>query len=323
MSVTIEVLDPADHGAFAEFHDVYLRSNDQPYDQPWLAEELLVFLIGDEYLRYDALVARDGETVVGVAMAELPERDNVSTAFAEVWVPPELRRRGYGTALLERLELRIGEDGRNLVLTETLRAIDAETSSGREFMMACGYQPDTTNVQRELSLPAAIEAAEPRDGYTLAAWRGLPPAPWIDQYARLRSLLNQEAPSGETQLENEYWDADRLRLEVDQWKRQRRTAQVVVAVAPDGTLAGHTQLLFPASSSEVYQWDTLVLPEHRGHGLGLLLKQQAMAEAADLLEGRRRVVTWNDAQNDHMIAVNERLGYRATAWADQWAKHLG
>lgn len=323
MSVTIEVLDPADHGAYTEFYEVYARANDRPYDQPWSAEELLVSLVGDEYRRQDALVAREGETVVGVALAELPERDNVDTAFAEVWVPAELRRRGHGTALLERLEQRIAEDGRTQVLTETLRGVGDETSSGREFMLARGYRPDTMNVQRELALPWTPQEVDLRDGYTLRAWRGLPPGDWLDQYAHLRALLNQEAPSGETQLENEYWDADRLRLEVDQWKRQRRVAQVVVAVAPDGTLAGHTQLLFPTGSPEVYQWDTLVLPEHRGHGLGLALKQQAMREAADLLEGRARIVTWNDAQNDHMIAVNESLGYRPTAYADQWVKHLG
>lgn len=322
MSVTIEVLDPTDHGAYTEFHDVYLRSNDRAYDQPWSVDELQVLLVGDEYTRNDSLVLREGEVAVAVALAELPERDNVESAFAEVWVPPELRRRGYGTALLERLELRVREDGRAKVLTETLRGIDEATGSGKEFMVARGYRPDTTIMQRELSLPAEVPPAEPRDGYELTGWRGVPPARWVDQYANLRALLNQEAPSGETQLENEYWDADRLAHEVDQWKRMRRTGQTVVAVAPDGTLAGHTQLLFSSNSTEVYQWDTLVLSEHRGHGLGLALKRHAMHEAADLLEGRRRIVTWNDAQNQHMIAVNEELGYRATAWADQWVKDL-
>ncbi|MET1132864.1 MAG: GNAT family N-acetyltransferase, partial [Aeromicrobium sp.] len=294
--MTIEVLDPTDHGSFVDFHDVYRRSNERPIDQPWSSDELRVLLLGDEYTRCDSLILRDGETAVAVALAELPERDNADTAFAEVWVPPELRRRGHGTVLLERLELRVAEDGRDQVLTETLRPIEDETGAGREFMLARGYRFDTQNVQRELSVPADVPPADPRDGYTLAAWRGSPPQQWLEQYAHLRELLNQEAPSGETQLENEYWDPDRLLHEVDQWKRQRRVAQTVVAVAPDGTLAGHTQLLFPADSTEVYQWDTLVLPEHLGHGLGLSIKRQAMREASDLLAGRSRVVTWNDAQ---------------------------
>lgn len=322
MTVTLEVLDPTDHGTFVEFCDVYLRAQERSIDQPWSPDELRVMLVGDEYVHRDALLARDGENVVGVAMAELPERDNVTTAYVEVFVPPELCRRGYGSALLERLEMRAAEDGRDRALAETLRPVDDPTGPGREFALACGYRPDTTNVQRELALPAPTPPADVAEGYALVAWRGMPPDRWVDEYATLRSLLNQEAPSGETRLENEFWDADRIRLEVDQWRRERRVAQTVVAVTDDGRLAGHTQLLFPADSTEVYQWDTLVLPEHRGHGLGLALKRQAMREAADLLEGRSRVVTWNDAQNEHMIAVNEAMGYRATAWADQWVKSL-
>jgi GNAT superfamily N-acetyltransferase len=322
MAVMIEALDPTDHGSFVEFHDVYSRANERDIDQPWSPDELQVLLIGDEYQRNDSLMAREGEVVVGVALAELPERDNVTTAYAEVWVPPELRRRGYGSALLERLEQRVAQDGREQILTETLRPIDDESASGRDFMLARGYALDTTLVQRQLDLPADPGRADLTHEYRLVGWRASPPPQWREDYARLRALLNQEAPSGEVQLENEYWDPDRLLHEVDQWRRQRRVAQTVVAVAPDGRLAGHTQLLFPQGSPEVFQWDTLVLPEHRGHGLGLALKRQAMVEAGDLLEGRRRIVTWNDAQNEHMIAVNETLGYRATAWADQWVKHL-
>lgn len=64
-----------------------------------------------------------------------------------------------------------------------------------------------------------------------------------------------------------------------------REMQVVVARAPDGSLAGHTQLAFPADGTEVYQWDTLVRSEHRGHGLGLALRIRAMEAFSDLLEG--------------------------------------
>src|SRR5690606_31893532 len=138
--------------------------------------------VGDEYLRSDALVARVGEAVVGVALAELPERDNVTTAYAEVWVPPALRRRGYGTALLERLEQRVAEDGREQVLTETLRPIGDETASGRDFMLASGYGLDTTLVQRQLDLPAELLQAEVAPGYRLVGWRAAPPPQWREEY---------------------------------------------------------------------------------------------------------------------------------------------
>lgn len=322
MAVTLETPDPTDHGAFSEFSDVYLRANERRIDVPWLPPELQVVLAGDEYVRTDVVQARDGDVVVAVGWAELPERDNTEVAFIEIAVPPEYRRRGYGTAVLDWLGSRAAEDGRSTMLAETTRPCDDETGPGREFALARGFVFDTINAQRELTLPADPAPADPRDGYTLAAWRGDIPPQWLDEYAALRSLLNQEAPSGEFELENEFWDADRLRLEVDQWWRQHRVAQTVAAVAPDGTLAGHTQLVFPKNSGEVYQWDTLVLPDHRGHGLGLALKRQAMIEAADLLADRTRILTWNDMRNDPMIAVNEELGYRLTAWSDQWTKPL-
>jgi GNAT superfamily N-acetyltransferase len=85
--------------------------------------------------------------------------------------------------------------------------------------------------------------------------------------------------------------------------------------------SGHTQLAFP-QGDEVFQWDTLVRREHRGHGLGLGLKIRAMQASADLLEGRRRVTTYNAASNAHMIAVNERLGFRQTAWAAEYVRPI-
>jgi RimJ/RimL family protein N-acetyltransferase len=72
----------------------------------------------------------------------------------------------------------------------------------------------------------------------------------------------------------------------------------------------------------VYQWDTLVLPTHRGHGLGLALKVTTMQEAADLLDGRRRITTYNAAGNEAMIRVNEALGFRQTGWVGEYVKDL-
>lgn len=38
-------------------------------------------------------------------------------------------------------------------------------------------------------------------------------------------------------------------------------------------MAGHTHLVIPGTDQvNAYQWDTLVLPEHRGHRFGLALK---------------------------------------------------
>ncbi len=85
-----------------------------------------------------------------------------------------------------------------------------------------------------------------------------------------------------------------------------------VAIAAGGRLAGHSQLVVPQTDQEnAYQWDTLVLPEHRGHRLGLALKVANHQAAADALVPRTLIHTWNSDTNDPMVAVNAALGYRA------------
>lgn len=322
MHVSLAVLDLADHQEFREFFRVYHAAQVPELSHPYAEHELNVQLIGDEFVRFDAIYASINDEVVGVAIAECPVKDNPLFAYLEVFVLASHRRQGVGSALLSGLENRCREDGRTVMLAETLRAVDADSSAGAEFFKAHGFRLDTLIGQRECEITASPQEPPTLEGFELVSWRGAPPDAWIDQYARLRALLNQEAPSGETNFENEYWDPARLRSEADQWHRQRRTALTVVAVAADGHLAGHTQLVFPSEGDTVFQWDTLVLPGDRGHGLGLALKRQALLDADDLLEGHLRIVTWNDAANEHMIAINEALGYRQTAWLDQWVKAM-
>ena len=79
-------------------------------------------------------------------------------------------------------------------------------------------------------------------------------------------------------------------------------------------LAGHTVVAVDADQPEYGdQHDTSVLREHRGHRLGMLLKTEMLRWLAEVEPGLRRIDTWNDQDNDHMLAVNERLGYRRTS----------
>ncbi|MDX6571693.1 MAG: acetylornithine deacetylase, partial [Gaiellales bacterium] len=152
------------------------------------------------------------------------------------------------------------------------------------FAEALGYHLDIADGHRVLDLPATLPEAPPRDGYTLIDWRGRMPQEWIDQYAEMMSVFVQEAPTGEHPIENEFYDATRVRADEQRLIDQGRIMQVVAAVSPDGRMAGITQLVFPdADPRDVYQWATLVLPAHRGHGLGLTLKVRAMVVAAELL----------------------------------------
>jgi GNAT superfamily N-acetyltransferase len=321
---TVHPVDLSDDAAFAELYDVYERSYPRPFDGPWLAIEKRVNLTDDEYGVKVALVARDDAgTAVGGGSAVMPLRDNLAFAFLDVFVLPEHRRQGVGGRLLDALLDVARSRDRTIALAEPVWDVDDDGDAGRWFLEAHGFELDIMDAVRELPLPAQLTPVDVDPGYTLETWRGPCPDGWVDEYADLRRILTEEAPSGDAGLENEYWDAARVRKDEADLERVGRQMQVVVARAGSGELAGHTQLAFPSDGIEVYQWDTLVRPAHRGHGLGIALKTRAMEASADLLAGRRRITTWNAASNVHMIAVNERLGFRQTAWAGEYVRSCG
>ena len=89
------------------------------------------------------------------------------------------------------------------------------------------------------------------------------------------------------------------------------TLLTAAAVAPEGHLAGYTELGLMSTGREHGQtWNTLVLPGHRGHGLGMWIKLANLEAARRLRPELRRVTTWNAEANQHMIAINEAIGFR-------------
>ncbi len=320
---TLERLDPANSRTFSEFYDAYARSFDRAYDQPYTAAELAMELAPDEYTDSIGLVSRDDDgRVIGGAWAELPQKDNRTFAYVEVFVIPASRRRGHGSALVEALSAACRAAGRTSMLGEATWGLDEQDAPARQFAENLGFALDIMDAHRELLLPATLPSLVIDPAYELRSWRGECPDDLIEGYAHVRRLMVQEAPSGNAHLENEYWDQARVRSEEVKWATSGRIPQVSVAIASDGSVVGHTQLLFPDNSVEVYQWDTLVLPSHRGHGLGLALKVHTMHEAADLLEGRRRIHTHNAASNAPMIAVNEAMGFRQVSWVGEYLRAL-
>ncbi|MGA9714592.1 MAG: GNAT family N-acetyltransferase, partial [Aeromicrobium sp.] len=100
---------------FASFHEVYLASYDRVYDCPWLAVEKRVNLTPDAYTDAIAVVARDDAgTIVGGGTAIMPLQDNRSFAFLDVFVHPDHRRAGHGSAVLDALLAEARDAGRTI-----------------------------------------------------------------------------------------------------------------------------------------------------------------------------------------------------------------
>lgn len=322
---TIERLDPNDDDRYAEFHATYSEAMDGEWDRPYTVRELRVDLLdGAGYMTQIGLVARnDDGTPVGVGIAEFPLKDNLKLVYINVHVHPEHRRQGHGRALIDAIAEVGREFDRSTLFAEARWDVNEVSSGNTAFAEALGFHLDLVDAHRVLDLPATLPEAPIRDGYTLHGWRGACPEQWVDQYANLLSLIIQESPSGDFELENEFFDADRVRSDEALTARQGRVMQVSLALSPEGEIAGHTQLSFTEDSrSDVFQWDTLVLKAHRGHGLGLSLKVHAMEASRDLLEGRRYIHTYNAASNGPMIAVNELMGFRHVANCGEYIREI-
>jgi GNAT superfamily N-acetyltransferase len=319
----LETVDPSDDRQYAEFYAAYAAAYQGTLIPLWTAREKRVHLQPDPYEPYTALFARDDDgRPVGGGSVTLPQRDNLDFAYAEVWTVPDRRREGHATAVLDALEDIARRAGRSTVFMEATSPLDDDHAAPVAFLEKRGYTFDMRDAVRELPLPAEPPAPSADPAYRLESWHGRVPDDRLEQYAALRRLIVSEAPQGDAGLEDQYWDAERVRSEQDRRERQGRDFWITVAVAPDGTLAGHTDLVLPEGSVEAFQWDTLVLREHRGHGLGLAMKLANMHAAADDLAGRRAIVTYNAAANAHMIAVNEAMGYRQVAWVGEYVKKI-
>jgi RimJ/RimL family protein N-acetyltransferase len=61
-----------------------------------------------------------------------------------------------------------------------------------------------------------------------------------------------------------------------------------------------------------------VTKQHRGHRLGLLVKIAMLELLAEREPALRHIVTSNAEQNEHMVAVNELLGYQVADYFQSW-----
>ena len=103
----------------------------------------------------------------------------------------------------------------------------------------------------------------------------------------------------------------------------RRTFTTAVEHVPTGALAGYSDLSVPVQlNRSVSQWATLVLREHRGHALGMLLKVANLAHLEREKPGHPSITTFNAEENRYMLDVNEAVGFVPIAYESAWRKDL-
>ncbi|SKC58306.1 GNAT family N-acetyltransferase [Krasilnikoviella flava] len=321
-------------------------------DFPPRAVDLLVGDLHQEHLRRHRLVAVEVgpdapgavPRVVGHGVLTLPVTDNRHLAVVRIAVLPSHRGQGIGSAIADRLRRVALTECRSTVFAEVEFAAEPPSGApdalapregdghvsadlpGMRFARRAGLGLEIVARRSVLEVPlpdgvverlATDAAARAGDAYRLHTWQDPVPEAWVEQLAALEQRLSEDEPNGGLALEAEQWDGQRVRIE--EAKRAERGQGALVTVAehvPTGTLAGMTLFIWDADRPEfTEQESTVVLPEHRGHRLGMLLKAVNLREHTRLRPDTRRISTWNNETNAPMLAINVALGFRPAGGA--------
>jgi GNAT superfamily N-acetyltransferase len=341
--VTVEVaqIDPHDEAAFDAWFAV-LHATDQERwpDKPgWQREERLAMALnaaGPEEHR--CLVARaaapdSAGRVCGIADLELYRRENLHLARVELRVLGPDRRQGVASALLWAAAVRAAAAGRTELggMDETPVRAGYEDAA-RPFAEHHGFAPVQLMVRRELRVPLPDDrmrglTQSPRahpSGYSMITFADRWPDELVDDRCELGRRMSTDVPMGELVLDEEVWDAARVRQMEAALAAQNRSKVITMARHDaSGRTAGFTEIAVPRGAPEsVWQHDTLVLREHRGHGLGFAMKVANLAALLEWYGAARTVSTWNAADNEHMIATNEEMGFTVVSHSTSWLKKL-
>lgn len=279
------------------------------------------------------LTGPDGPVAAGDVA--FPLHDNLHSAGVDLRVLPEARGRGHGRQLLEHLLGRVRQQGRSRAFFEICESQTEPGSSSADappdpagpavhLATAVGARPVQASLRRLLKLdgrsPLPGHAEHSADGYDLVQWVDRAREELLDQLAFLHARMSTDAPMGDMNWEPEAWDAARVREhEESAIRRGRRVLATAAREEASGQLVGYTDIGVNSKAPEVgYQWDTLVIREHRGHGLGLRMKAANLALLRATLPQVRYLNTWNAASNRHMIAINEALGFRPVERWWEW-----
>ncbi len=291
-------------------------------------------------------VWQDG-AIIGRGLVTLRPYQPETGAHVMADILPAFRGAGVGSALFETVEQVALDAGApvlkaNLPHTATLGAprVTPPTGfgdlpandDGVRFLTSRGYVLEQINRISLLETAGLAERLRPLQqsaveaagaDYRVVTWTGLTPDRWASDLAVLRTRMSTDAPSAGLVMTVDEWDVDRVR-EHDARIASSGRAIFTSAVehVPTGTLAGFSELVVSGGNPVAWQEDTLVLRDHRGHRLGMLLKIAAAELLSREVPDIEAIVTYNAEENRPMLDVNEAMGFRAIGYEGSWQKRV-
>ncbi|TFD30017.1 GNAT family N-acetyltransferase [Cryobacterium cryoconiti] len=309
------------------------------------ADEVLPGWLNQRWEPKRLFVARTEGRIVGHGHYETLPEDSADHAWLAVGVLPEYRGRGIGTALADRLEAVAHSEGRSVQIVYAPspdapgERLPSPTGFGSvpldnpevRFLQRRGYLLE--QVVRASRLPLPVDPVQLRrlgdlaalhagPDYSVVQWIDRTPPVWLPDLAVLYSRMSTDAPSAGLAEPEQRWTPERVSQEEQKVAASPRTTLTsAVLHGPSGHLVGFTELEVPAELGRaVSQEDTLVLREHRGRRLGMLLKIANLELLTLERTGHPSVLTYNAEENRHMLTVNEAIGFAPMGYEGAWRR---
>jgi len=345
---SIDAIRSPDYEAVVDIHTVVVIEYMGDNGPAATLDEYFADLVDHEYERKRLFVIRNEGIPVAFAILYVWVDPDSRTAWLDVCVHPDHRRRGYGSALLDHIEGIARASGKPVAQGGDKHRTDvpgpripSPTGFGEipqddavtSFLVHRGWSLEQVYRYSRLRLPVdearlqtLLAGAWNKAGsdYRLETWIGPTPDRWLDDVATIMARMPTDAPSGDLEIDEEPWDADRVR---NRDERRRRAAQTPLVAAvvhvPSETLVAYNDVLVPSDRTRpVSQAVTLVLKEHRGHRLGMIVKLANIRQVQAFSPESPSILTYNAEENRPMLDVNEVIGFVPVAYSGAWQKSL-
>ena len=314
-------LDAGDFGAALELQQRIDRERDPGLPVMPAAELRAIFeRDATDHARHERVVALDGTSALAIGHVELTV-DPANAALAGVEITPADDE--VSAVVLAELLGTAKADGRTSVM-----AWGDHTPERHRFWTDLGAELRYTEQESSLDM-AAVDAelmqrwieAGPAD-LELVHWSRRCPDQWMDALVATANAMN-DAPTDDLEMADTIVDADMMRTEIEARAARGLEYRGVLAVTADGDGAGATEVLVNRHRPAVsWQWSTVVLPRHRGRGIGRWLKATMWKRLRSTEPDVTALHTGNAASNAHMLAINNEMGFEPTHLMGCWQADL-
>jgi GNAT superfamily N-acetyltransferase len=342
---SIDAPDAADFVEMVRVRNAIYREISGHDDHAIAADELLPYYQPDpDELRLSWVIVRDGE-MIGRAGLDVPQHPGSKNAFWLIELLRDHQGLGLGSAVYETIERTAREHGRTVLQSWAEHPaadgpqIAAPTGFGQvpedraaRFYLRHGFVLEQVERNSALDLHASLdvverlhaEALQAAQGYRVVQWQPPTPPEYAEGYAWMKSRMNTDAPSANMEFDEEVWDAARVARHDAQYTSSGRLLFVTAAQHIEtGALCAFNELVIGKDRRAAsHQEDTLVLKEHRGHRLGMLVKTAGLLSWRDIAPDSPRMITYNAEENRPMLDINEAIGFVPIAYNGAWKKVL-